>query len=248
MYVSSSSPSSFNSHSTHSYRPYLSTQFLITYDAYLEICCRVNLQINSALGRNTPDWRLWNSCPPCFYKLEGEPSLEYSSFLSIDGNNSLRRVEASIHGFDARQDSRHILSDRWLTPEQVDKFKDEVVSRHVSTYISLFQATYHVFFCSQQKSPTPTIGRMLKTLHNQGHWSALTNGEMLDPKSVNRCLACLQNQGSLWPAAVTGLCSWYATWLKAGNCKWSWSHWYSYITELTNLWSVQSTDLLLSTN
>lgn len=128
------------------YRSYLSTQFSITYDAYLEICRRVNSQINSALGRDTPDWRMKNSCPPCFYKLKDEPFLEYSSFLSMDGNNSLRRVEASIHGFDARQDSRRILSDRWLTPEQVDKFKDEVASRNVS--IVFFCFMLHIMFYS----------------------------------------------------------------------------------------------------
>ncbi|RDB19588.1 hypothetical protein Hypma_013286 [Hypsizygus marmoreus] len=111
------------------YFPYLSTQFSAAYDAYLEICRRVDHQINAALGYDAPNSRLLRSCPACFYKLEGEPELEFSSFVSIDGNNSLKRLGTTVRGLSERIDTRNSLSDRWLTPEEVDRFKDEVKSR-----------------------------------------------------------------------------------------------------------------------
>ncbi|KAF8883570.1 hypothetical protein BD779DRAFT_1429581, partial [Infundibulicybe gibba] len=106
------------------YMSYLATQFRAAYDAYLEICRRVQIRVNAALGYNTPNHKTFASCPPCFYKIQDEPQLTFSSFVSIDGNNSLRRVGASARGSAARQDSRTLSSDRWLEPEEVDCFKD----------------------------------------------------------------------------------------------------------------------------
>jgi hypothetical protein len=111
------------------YAPYLCTQFSVAYDAYLDICRCVDQQINTALGYNTPTSRLLRSCPCCFYKLQGEPEMEFSSFVSIDGNNSLKHLGTSVRGINDRIDSRTVISDRWLTPEEVDRFKDEVKSR-----------------------------------------------------------------------------------------------------------------------
>ena len=70
--------------------------------------------------------------------------MEFSSFVSIDGNNSL--LGTSIRGVDDRLDSRTILSDRWLTSEEVDHFKDEVKPR-VSTL--LLHLTHNNFDTSQ---------------------------------------------------------------------------------------------------
>ena len=55
--------------------------------------------------------------------------MEFSSFVSIDGNNSLKRLGTSVRNTNDRLDSRTIVSDRWLTPEEVNRFKDEVVSQ-----------------------------------------------------------------------------------------------------------------------
>jgi ferredoxin-like protein FixX len=51
----------------------------------------VEQKVNAVLARNTPDWRMQNACPACFYKLKDEPPLEFSYLASIDGNNSLKR-------------------------------------------------------------------------------------------------------------------------------------------------------------
>ena len=82
--------------------------------------------VNESLGYTTAASRLLRLCPPCFYKLEGEPELEFSNFLSIDGNNSLKRLGTSVHGVNDRLDTRSIISNRWVPPEEVDLFKDEV--------------------------------------------------------------------------------------------------------------------------
>lgn len=115
------------------YIPYLSTQFSIAYDAYLEICRCVNHQINIALRLNMPQLRLKQACPCCFNKLEDEPELEFSCFVSIDGNNSLKRLGSTVRNAKECLDSRTILSDHWISSEDVDRFKDEVRPR-VSTF------------------------------------------------------------------------------------------------------------------
>jgi hypothetical protein len=108
------------------YNAYLTTQFSVAFDAYLEICRQVDQQINTALKYDTHISYLRQSCPCCFYKLEGEPDLDFSSFVSIDGNNSLKRLGTTVRNTNERLDSRTIVSDRWLTPEEVNRFKDEV--------------------------------------------------------------------------------------------------------------------------
>ncbi|KAG1795023.1 uncharacterized protein HD556DRAFT_1431731 [Suillus plorans] len=83
------------------YRSYLNAQFSDAYDIYLEILHRVDVLINQALNRDSLNWRLLNSCPCCFYKLEDEENMALEWLVTMDGNNSLKR---------------------WI----VDKFKDEV--------------------------------------------------------------------------------------------------------------------------
>src|SRR5271170_5260616 len=74
------------------FESWLARQFSISYDLYLDIRRRVDILIQTALERDTPDWRLRNSCPACTYKLEGESPLKFSMLFTMDGNNSLKRV------------------------------------------------------------------------------------------------------------------------------------------------------------
>ena len=39
------------------------------FDVYLAILRIVDKQIREALGRDTPNWRVMNACPPCTYKV-----------------------------------------------------------------------------------------------------------------------------------------------------------------------------------
>ncbi|KAH7903561.1 hypothetical protein BJ138DRAFT_1020425 [Hygrophoropsis aurantiaca] len=114
------------------YRPYLNQQFSAAYDIYLEIVYRVDSALKVVLKRDAPNWRVLNSCPACFYKLKDEPDLGIDYLITMDGNNSLKRWSSWIYGGSPRTDSRMPCSDYWLTPDAVDKFKDEVKSRSVT--------------------------------------------------------------------------------------------------------------------
>ncbi|KAJ7859473.1 hypothetical protein B0H14DRAFT_3084935 [Mycena olivaceomarginata] len=74
------------------YRPYLRQQFSTAYDIYLEIRRQTDCLVDSALGRNTPNWWLKHTCPACMYKLEGEDELIFSMLFNMNGNDSLKRV------------------------------------------------------------------------------------------------------------------------------------------------------------
>jgi hypothetical protein len=108
------------------YVPYLATQFSIAYDAYLEICRCLKNQVNVALGLDTAQLCLKQSCLCCFNKLEDKPELDFSCFVSVDGNNSLKCLRSSVHNVRDHLDSCMITSDCWISIEEVDCFKDEV--------------------------------------------------------------------------------------------------------------------------
>ncbi|KAI0683110.1 hypothetical protein BC835DRAFT_1297082 [Cytidiella melzeri] len=76
---------------------YTLNQFSATFDVYLEILHQVDSHVNTALRRDTPEWRLQNACPPCIYVLTNEPDLGLSMLCSMDGNNSLKLVDSSVH-------------------------------------------------------------------------------------------------------------------------------------------------------
>ncbi|CAK5284899.1 unnamed protein product [Mycena citricolor] len=104
---------------------YLQEQLTTAYDAYLEILQRVDQRVTAALHRDE-DWEIKNVCAPCFYSVEGERKLKYRSFMSVDGNASLKLVDSTFRAGNPRFDARKSRSWRWLTPSQVDVFKDEV--------------------------------------------------------------------------------------------------------------------------
>ncbi|GBE82650.1 hypothetical protein SCP_0410350 [Sparassis crispa] len=68
------------------YRSALSNAF----DIYLTMQRMIEKRVQSALGHNTPNWRVLNACPACCYSLEGEPELKIGCMYCFDGNNSLK--------------------------------------------------------------------------------------------------------------------------------------------------------------
>ncbi|KAJ7279762.1 hypothetical protein C8J57DRAFT_1434098 [Mycena rebaudengoi] len=94
--------------------PGLAEHLSSAYDAYLEILRQVDARY------------IRNICAPCLYKLENEPPLRFSWLGCMDGNNSLKLVDATFRAGSVRPDNRASTSFCWLTPEQVDVFKDEV--------------------------------------------------------------------------------------------------------------------------
>ncbi|KAJ7902392.1 hypothetical protein B0H13DRAFT_2274934 [Mycena leptocephala] len=118
-------------------RPWLAMQFTVAFDLYLAIRVRVDKRVQAALGRDMPNWRLKNACPPCLYKLEQEPRLEIPFIYTMDGNNSLSRFalreaeEVYADGTTApgkskeRRDDRVAPGDYYLPREEVDRWAKE---------------------------------------------------------------------------------------------------------------------------
>ena len=73
-------------------RPYLFQQFSICYDIYLQIWEQVNIRVDEAPARDSQTWRLRNVCPACTYRLLDEEDLIFKMLVTMDGNDSLKRI------------------------------------------------------------------------------------------------------------------------------------------------------------
>ncbi|KAJ7573041.1 hypothetical protein C8J56DRAFT_1017690 [Mycena floridula] len=114
------------------FRPYLTTQFSISFDIYLDVLRRTRQRVAVALDRHGPDWRLANACPSCLYELEGEKELKYSMFFTMDGNDSLKRMHRCEKIIDElgerigetkeRIDSREGGGDYFMPRKEVDEW------------------------------------------------------------------------------------------------------------------------------
>ncbi|KAJ6521710.1 hypothetical protein B0H19DRAFT_973878 [Mycena capillaripes] len=105
----------------------LAEQLSNAYDTYLEILREVEARAHAAMGRDTA-WYIRNVCAPCMYTIRNEPHLRFRWLGTMDGNNSLKLVDATFRTGTTRPDNRTSTSFRWLMPEQVDIFKDEVAN------------------------------------------------------------------------------------------------------------------------
>ncbi|OBZ74097.1 hypothetical protein A0H81_06240 [Grifola frondosa] len=101
-------------------------QFSISFDVYLDILRGIDKRADVILRRDTPNWKSQNACAPCLYVLEGEAPLKYSLLATMDGNQSLKLVDDIFRSGAPRDDNRVGHSELWLSPEEVDRFKDEV--------------------------------------------------------------------------------------------------------------------------
>jgi hypothetical protein len=128
--------------------------------------------------------------------------MEFSSFVSIDGNNSLKHLGTSVRGVNDRIDSRNIFSDRWLTPEEVDRFKDEVKPR-VSTLLLclLSHNNFDHLTSNLARMMLMMIGKMLRMKLQV--CDVLTGGVMQGPRSGRKCSRCSRNPESLLLPAAT---------------------------------------------
>ncbi|KAJ7318180.1 hypothetical protein DFH08DRAFT_714989 [Mycena albidolilacea] len=106
-------------------RASLAEQLTTAYNAYLEIIREVDARAHEAMGRDAA-WYIRHVCAPCMYKTRNERALRFSWMGAMDGNNSLKLVDATFMAGHSRPDNRASTSFRWLTAAQVDVFKDEV--------------------------------------------------------------------------------------------------------------------------
>ncbi|KAI6145586.1 hypothetical protein BKA82DRAFT_4330608 [Pisolithus tinctorius] len=107
------------------FRHYLSRQFSITLDLYLNILNRVEALVMEALSRTSNNWRLQHACPACTYELKDEPRLKFKILYAMDGNDSLKRILRRI----AEDEDSHELPTtqkvpmtHYLSREFVDSF------------------------------------------------------------------------------------------------------------------------------
>jgi hypothetical protein len=114
----------------------LTQQFRVAFDVYLELQRRVRQRASTALNHDI-HCRQRNVCPPCFYKISDEAPLKFSALLAMDGNNSLKLVDSIFRRGEQRIDSRVIQSDKWVTPEEVDIFKDEIANLKLKVWLHL---------------------------------------------------------------------------------------------------------------
>jgi hypothetical protein len=124
------------------FRPYLSKQFSTCFDLYLSIRQNVHQRIQVAIGRDSPNWRLRHACPACTHKLEDEPKLKFEMLVTMDGNDSLKRIlrrgAAPVNGEDGdeptvgksneRMDGRDVDDNYYIPREKVDLWAKEVLA------------------------------------------------------------------------------------------------------------------------
>ncbi|KAJ7312736.1 hypothetical protein DFH08DRAFT_973256 [Mycena albidolilacea] len=110
------------------FKPYASQRLSKCFDVYLEILKTVDDCVMKVLGRDAPDWRLKNCCPACTYNLEGKMKLIFEMLMTMDGNNSLKRVLAK-HGNSEHTDPRTAEAGGtyFLKREKVDRWSKEVL-------------------------------------------------------------------------------------------------------------------------
>ncbi|KAF8515264.1 hypothetical protein BU17DRAFT_76911 [Hysterangium stoloniferum] len=108
------------------FHSYLSRQFSIAFDLYLSICHTTDKIVQTSLNRDLPDWRLRHACA---YKLKDEKPLLFSLLFTMDGNDSLKRIQRRAMDEDGmpgcsseHTDSRKVHDDFYLTREEVDKW------------------------------------------------------------------------------------------------------------------------------
>ncbi|KAK7435868.1 hypothetical protein VKT23_019399 [Stygiomarasmius scandens] len=109
------------------------TDFFAAYDVFLAVKNGIRKRVRQVLGRDGPNWRALNSCPPCQYTLEGEAPLGIDFMGAMDGNNSLKRVERRDPSFDTdtpgrlreRSDPRIGGGDYFILEEEVDKWDEK---------------------------------------------------------------------------------------------------------------------------
>ena len=134
------------------FKSHISRQFSISYDLYLSIRNLADELTQKALGRDSEDWRLRHVCPPCTYVLEDEEKLKFSMLYTIDGNDSLKRIERreaapitidddastlrepvlgdSSESKDAREAGKGV----YLTNEQVNQWSKEILAQLCPEY------------------------------------------------------------------------------------------------------------------
>ncbi|KAG1839356.1 hypothetical protein F4604DRAFT_1599710 [Suillus subluteus] len=110
------------------YHQYLADQLQVAFDVYIKVQCHVDTCVDSALGRDSPNWHMLNACPACHYEVEDELTMPFFFQLSMDGNNSAKLVNPILHHGNEHPDPQDQCCYFWMSEEYVDRFKHEQAS------------------------------------------------------------------------------------------------------------------------
>jgi hypothetical protein len=176
--------------------PYLADQLSNAYDCYLAIIRETDKKISIELGREDPKWAIKNVCAPCLYKTEDEPKMKFEFLAAMDGNNSLKLVDSTYRAGTVRTDSRMTESPRWIKPEDVDLFKDEVGK--VKSFLPNPDTTFHDILPqsnrgTRQGAPAP-IENTEDLSTEETAWLNLTEHDDL-AKCLDTCVDRWRNAG-----------------------------------------------------
>jgi hypothetical protein len=120
-------------------------QFSIAFDLYSAIRREVRGRIMKALGRDAPEWRLRHACPCCLYRLKEEKKLRFTMLLTMDGNNSAKRIPRRRENDEGATISIERLDERlggegyFLLREEIERWANEVTSSvHSKVCVSVY--------------------------------------------------------------------------------------------------------------
>ncbi|KAI6010380.1 hypothetical protein BKA83DRAFT_4467512 [Pisolithus microcarpus] len=125
----------FSIQAYYEFRRYLSSQFSIAFDVYLQLTASVDSLVDKVLHCNSPNWHLKHCCLACMYTLEGEQPLQFSILYALDGNDSLKCIQHNLLSEDGEGQSASIelptcqvlTCDRYLSREFVDQYASQDV-------------------------------------------------------------------------------------------------------------------------
>ncbi|KAL4072702.1 hypothetical protein V8B97DRAFT_2023444 [Scleroderma yunnanense] len=111
------------------FQPYISHQFTIVFNQYLQILQYVQHMTLTMICCIGPLWHLKNACPACTYTLQGKPELKFSLLYTMNGNDSLKHAIMQCPSKCEELLLGQVLACDWyLTQEEVDVFaKDHQV-------------------------------------------------------------------------------------------------------------------------
>ena len=132
---------------------YLSHQFSVAFDIYLQILAEVEDLITEALNRDQLDWYIKHVCPACTYVLKDEETLTFKLLYAMDGNDSLKCVvrreveedtEANLPApsLEVQTGLRLPTSSLYLSQSYVDRFKRQTEVSRTFYVVSYLLSSY----------------------------------------------------------------------------------------------------------
>ena len=132
---------------------YLSCQFSVAFDIYLQILVEVENLITEVLNHDQPDWYINHVCPACTYVLKNEETLTFKLLYAMDSNDSLKRVVRREVAEDAEANQpapslelatglRLPASGLYLSQSYVDRFKRQTEVNQAIYVFSYLLSSY----------------------------------------------------------------------------------------------------------